>query len=79
MGEACSMHEDIRKAYTILVCKPEGKKHNERSKSRWEDNIRMIYRNRLGRDELDSTAVVNTYMILGSIKGGLFPDQLSDY
>jgi hypothetical protein len=35
--------EDVGNAYKILVRKPEGKK-SLRSRCRWEDNIRMDFR-----------------------------------
>jgi hypothetical protein len=36
--------EEVRNAYQSLVGKPEGKRTLGRSKSRWEDNIRMNLR-----------------------------------
>jgi hypothetical protein len=34
-------HAEIRKAYKILVRKPEGKRPLGSSRYRWDDNIRM--------------------------------------
>jgi hypothetical protein len=40
MGGPCSTNGDKRKAYRLLVGKPEGKRSLRRSKRRWVDNIR---------------------------------------
>jgi hypothetical protein len=42
-----------RNAYRILVGKPEGKRPLGRPRLRWEDNIRMDLRDRMGWYELD--------------------------
>jgi hypothetical protein len=63
----------MRKAYTILVGKPEGKIPLGRPKRRWEDNIRIDVREtgleivdwiRLVRDRDQWRAVVKTVMNL---------------
>jgi hypothetical protein len=38
-----------RKAYKILVGKPEGKRPHGRSRHRWEDNIKMDLRKTVGK------------------------------
>jgi len=40
-GWACSMYEEMRDVYRVLVGKPEGKRTFGRPKHRWEDNINM--------------------------------------
>jgi len=50
MGGACSTHgNSMRKAYKILVRKPEGKRPLGRPGHRWESNIRMDLREVGGR------------------------------
>ena len=41
MGWACSTHGERSGAYIVLVGKPEGKTPPERTRRRWEDNIKM--------------------------------------
>jgi hypothetical protein len=41
MGGACSTNGENRKAYRLLVGKPEGKRPLGRSRCRWVENIRM--------------------------------------
>jgi hypothetical protein len=41
MGGSCSKNGEKRKAYTILMGKPEGKRPLGRPRRRWVDNIRM--------------------------------------
>jgi hypothetical protein len=41
MSRACSAFEDKKGAYRVLVEKPEGKRPLDRSKHRWEDNVKM--------------------------------------
>jgi len=41
MGGACSTHGERRGVYSVLVGKPEGKRALRRSRSRWEDNIKL--------------------------------------
>jgi hypothetical protein len=41
MGGICSMNRIMRIAYMILGTIPEGKKLLERTKCRWEDNVKM--------------------------------------
>jgi hypothetical protein len=36
--------EEVRNAYNILVAKPEGKRPLRRPRHRWEDNIKMDFR-----------------------------------
>jgi hypothetical protein len=40
MGEACSTYGEKRRAYRILVGRPEGRRPLGRSRRRWEDNIK---------------------------------------
>jgi hypothetical protein len=44
MGRACSTNGENRNAYATLVRKPERKRLLERPRSRWEDNIKMDFR-----------------------------------
>jgi hypothetical protein len=44
MGRACSTRGAKRKAYRILVGKPEGKRPLGRPRRRWEDNIKVDLR-----------------------------------
>jgi hypothetical protein len=44
MGMICSTHGAKRKAYRILVGKPEGQRSLGRPKRRWEDNIKINLR-----------------------------------
>jgi hypothetical protein len=55
MGGACSMYGEIRNAFKILVGKTEGKTLLKRPKRRWEDNIKIYLRNRVGVCALDSS------------------------
>jgi hypothetical protein len=41
MGGKCSTHGELRKAYTILIAKPERKRPSGRTKRKLEDNIKM--------------------------------------
>ena len=41
MGGVCSMYEERRGAYRILVGKPEERRPVGRSRRRWEKNIRI--------------------------------------
>jgi hypothetical protein len=41
MGRACDMYGEDRGVHRVLVGKPEGKRALGRSRSRWEDNIKM--------------------------------------
>ena len=41
MDGACSMYEEKRGVYRVLVGKPGGKSPHGRLKRRWEDNIKM--------------------------------------
>jgi len=41
MGGACSMYEERRGVYRVLVGKPERKRPLGRPRRRWEDNIKM--------------------------------------
>jgi hypothetical protein len=44
MGRACSTNGEKRNAYRILLGKPEGKRPLGRPRRRWEDNIRMDFK-----------------------------------
>jgi predicted RNA-binding protein YlqC (UPF0109 family) len=44
MGRVCSKHGEKRKAYRILVGKPDGKRPLGRLRRRWDDNIKMDLR-----------------------------------
>jgi hypothetical protein len=46
MGGICSTHKLRKKCIKIVVGKPEGKRALERSRRKWEDNIRMTLRER---------------------------------
>jgi hypothetical protein len=55
MGRTCSADREMRKAYQILIEKPEGKKPLGRSRRRWEDNIKMDLGKECWRVDLDSS------------------------
>jgi hypothetical protein len=44
MSGACSSEREGRGVYRVLVGKPEGKRPLRRSRCRWEDNTRWIFR-----------------------------------
>ena len=44
MGRACGMCGDKRGEYRVLVGKPEGKKPLVRPRRRWEDDIKMDFK-----------------------------------
>jgi hypothetical protein len=44
MGRVCSTNVENRKAYRILVGKPDGKRPLGRPRRRWVDNIKMDLR-----------------------------------
>jgi hypothetical protein len=44
VGGACGTHVEERKAYEVLVGKPEGKRAPGRPRHRWENGIRMDFR-----------------------------------
>ena len=44
MGRACSTNGESRGAYRFLVGKPEGRRPLERSRPKWEENIKMDVR-----------------------------------
>jgi len=44
MGGACSTFGKRRGVYRVLMGKPEGKKRSVRPRRRWEDNIKMDFR-----------------------------------
>jgi hypothetical protein len=73
MGRTCSMHEEKRNAYRILVGKQEGMRPLGRPRRRCEDNIRMDLREiglggmdwiDLAQDGDQWRALVNTVMKL---------------
>jgi hypothetical protein len=73
MGGACRKNGEKRKAYRILVGKPEGKRPLGRPRCRWVDNIKMDLREISwdGMDWIDVAqdrdqwrALVNTVMNL---------------
>jgi hypothetical protein len=41
MGGPCSLYDERRGAYRVLVVKPAGKRPLGRTRRRWEDNIKM--------------------------------------
>jgi hypothetical protein len=41
MGGACSTYVRKESAYRVLVGRPEGRRPLERSRHRWDDNIKM--------------------------------------
>jgi hypothetical protein len=53
MGGACSTDGEKRNAYRILVGESEVKRPLGRPRRRWEDNIRMELRDRMGWYGLD--------------------------
>jgi hypothetical protein len=44
MGRTCGTYGERRGAYRALVGKPEGRRPLERSRHRWEDNIKIDLR-----------------------------------
>jgi hypothetical protein len=52
MRRACSTHGENRKAYRVLVVKPEGKRPLARPRCRWVDSIKMDLRE-TGWDVMD--------------------------
>jgi hypothetical protein len=44
MDRACSTYEERRGAYRVLVWKPEGRRPLGIARHRWEDNIKMGFR-----------------------------------
>jgi hypothetical protein len=44
MGMECSTHRARRNAYSVLMSTQEGKRTLGRLKRRWEDNIKMDFR-----------------------------------
>jgi hypothetical protein len=44
VGGTCGTHAEGRGVYTVLVGRPEGKRPRGRPRSRWEDNIKMDFR-----------------------------------
>ena len=62
MGRVCSRTKEGRRTLKILTVKPIGKRLLRRSRRRWEDNIRMYFK-QIGfstRNWIDS-ARVNVY------------------
>jgi hypothetical protein len=67
------MHGEGRSDYRVLVGRPEGKRPLGRPRSRWEDNIKMDFREtgndgarwiQLAQDRVQWWAFVNTAMNL---------------
>jgi hypothetical protein len=44
MGGACNTNGESRGAYRVLVGKPEGRRLLGKPRRRWEDNIKMDFR-----------------------------------
>jgi hypothetical protein len=55
MGRICSTNGEKSNACRILVGKPEGKRPLERPRRRWDDNISMDLRARMGWYGLDAS------------------------
>jgi hypothetical protein len=55
MSGACSMHGKYKNAYKMLVRKPEGRKPLGKSRNRWEDNIKVDFRETVGKCGLNSS------------------------
>jgi hypothetical protein len=69
----CSTHGEGKRAYRVLVGRPEGKRPLGRLRHRWEDNIKMNLRElrmdganwiRLTQDRVQYRDFVNTVMNL---------------
>jgi hypothetical protein len=69
----CSMHGEKKNVYRVMVGKPEGKRPLRRPRCRWEDNIKMDFREigwgsmewtHLAQDRDQWRALVNTVMNL---------------
>jgi hypothetical protein len=52
MGRTCSTNGVKRSAYRILLTKPEGKRPLERSRCKWDDDIKRDFRG-IGWDGID--------------------------
>jgi hypothetical protein len=84
---ACGGEE--RGVYRVLVRRPEGKRPQGRSRSRWEDNIKLDVREiridranwiQLAQDRVQWRTFVNTVMNLrGHKESRIFFDKLSEY
>jgi hypothetical protein len=44
VGRACNTYGESRGLYRVLMGKPEGKRPHEGPRLRWEDNIKIIFR-----------------------------------
>jgi hypothetical protein len=42
MDRTCSTYGERRRAYRVIVRKPEGRRKLGRPRRRWEDNIKMV-------------------------------------
>jgi hypothetical protein len=79
---------EVRDVYRVLVGRPKGKRPLRRPRRRWEDNIKMDFREtgidganwvRLAQDRVQCRAFVNMVMNFWfPWKGGIFFDKLSD-
>jgi hypothetical protein len=47
MGGICSIHDEIRNAYKILIRKPKEKKDHGRPRDRWRKISKWILKNRV--------------------------------
>jgi hypothetical protein len=74
MNGACSTHGEKGNACRVLVGKPEGKRPLGRTRRRWEDNIKIDFREvgwsgvnliHLAQDREQWRALVNTVVALG--------------
>ena len=76
IGRTCSTYRARRGAYRVLVGKPEGRRPLERTRRRWEDNIKMDLREvGWGRHRLDRSGS-GYKQVVGSCKCGEFLECL---
>jgi hypothetical protein len=88
VGWTCGTHGEGRGVYRVLVGRPEGKRTLGRPRRRWEDNIKMDFREigidganwiQLTQNRVQWRAFVNMVMNLRfPYEGRLFSDMLSD-
>jgi hypothetical protein len=74
VGRACGTHGEGRRVYRVLVGRSEGKRPLGRRRHRWEDNIKLDFREIgidganwiwLAQDKVQWRAFVSTVMNLG--------------